>query len=934
MLLNEAGACGLLDLSYSLAVWAPPMTRSVYCCELEQCSQVFNDMSWDDVVIPMHDNTDDYVDPDDHHDMKATFLKAVQLIPEIRRTADTVFLVTDYGVDMINAEFLDALYPYVGIFHIILLDPKLAKYYPNPIVVVDAIELSRTVEIPAICARHQVGIISGGNVNVFHQRPTTPRAPFRTTMFDGITDLCPELANVTISPDPPLDFHVFLAFSGHIRDSDVVCVQELFHSLLKLAHLETNSGKVSVHGPRTLTYATCQWNEYDKCLHSTDRLHPAILQVSTGAINKADLDFAPDVLNFLRSEAIRPIEEKRVGLALPFQKLPVLDSEFCEFVENFGDMDGGEDVSGDTSHIIVLALKNQINSEDWVFVRQYLLDNIGKCLGPKQRFGIILPTLEDKRNVDFCETIGCIRDQLDEVQPANFPALDYTVRLLKRGRGALTATDGYSAPNPSMQLLTHFISPEFVEYYESNKEMLRTSLGQIDFKILLTNVTGMNETAVESSFPKTLLMYAERFSDLPNTSNAFCKQPSPPAPRGMIRFIYLLVVIICVLPILGIIVYAMCRKNRHLETQNKRLFLNLQHSVRGDEEEEGLKAPGTPESQLLSVDWVLSELQRDPWEMDRQKIIVGRQIGRGASGVVYKGALIGRAPVENIHKKSFFAFQYDSRAVAIKMMPLHFEESKRNAFLDEIQIMKDLPPHPNVCGLLGCVTSYSPLCMVVEYAALGDLSSYLKARKLRECGYMACAVHEKHVCLKSLMSYCWQIADALNFLHTNTLLHRDLAARNVLVNANGNVMITDFGLAVWTEKQNRTRSHRLPIKWTAIEALRYGQFTAHSDIWSYGVCLWEIFSMGKEPYTYVGTEEMASYLASGKRLNHPRSCPNHTWSMIKRCWQEHPEDRPSLEVIRAYFGRILEEMTAGYGYLDLQPGNYENATFDEEEVPR
>ncbi|CAJ0929569.1 unnamed protein product, partial [Mesorhabditis belari] len=878
MFLNEITSCGLFQFSYSFSLWSP--LKTIHCCQMGDCNRMIDAISWDDVTLSLHNDTDNDVpyDPDDHHGMKDSFLQSLMMIPEARRKVDSVFLITDYGVDMMEQEYLDQLYPFIGMFHIIVLGGNVAKYYPNPIIAEDALELVRTVEIPAMCAPHELGVVTGGNVNIFHRRehPTTTttkttKLPLLVTSAhpEAITDLCPELRNVTLSPELPIDFHIFVAFSEKMGSSDAICVREMFHSLLNLAHLETNSGTITMHGPRAQTFVTCEWADYEKCLEATDKLSMSLVQVRTPGINDADLDFAPDVLNFLRSEAIRAHEQKRI--------LIVIISDF-------------------------ISLEFPLNS---LFFQAAM---------SQQNIELTMAVVTEWNRVtkqDLYKYYGNLTSTIYEIPSFQNLSMLLGVWTPIKSTSSPTTTTATTTANPTINGST----TQFSNNYPTQPNFHKTQ------KVPPTTISETTITPTSTHHSTS--------STANNTSSDEQDEHKHP------KILYILLGSICGLGLIVLgfyLIYFIIKKNRFLIRENK--MLTLQHSLRlSDDDEEGYQTKSSSITEMpLGVNWILSELQKDPWEMDRQKIIVGRQVGRGTSGVVYKGALIGKSPVEEIHKKSFFAFQFDKQAVAIKMMPLHFEETKRHAFIEEIEILKQLSPHPNICGLLGCVSKFAPLCMVIEFAVYGDLKRFLQTKKIVECPGTACAVHSDQPCLKTLITFCWQIADGLKFLHSNRLLHRDLAARNILLNQSGNVQISDFGLAVWIDRPERNKMNRLPIKWTAIETLRYGEFSTFSDIWSLGVCLWEILSMGKEPYSHVSNEEILTYLACGKRLKHPKKCPQQVWSLLELCWSEHPRDRPTLDALRADFGRILEDFTAGYGYLDLQNATFNNITFKEEKA--
>ncbi|CAB3400725.1 unnamed protein product [Caenorhabditis bovis] len=318
---------------------------------------------------------------------------------------------------------------------------------------------------------------------------------------------------------------------------------------------------------------------------------------------------------------------------------------------------------------------------------------------------------------------------------------------------------------------------------------------------------------------------------------------------------------------------------------------------------------------------------KDVWEIDSKNLLVQEEclLGNGAFANVFKGVLKGKAPllVVNNSLKLVIESERDGHyEVAVKKMPPHADDQNRLDFFHEIEFMKRLGHHPHVISMLGCVSNtYDPM-IVVEYCERGDLLKFLRLHKehiilnkTEQCPIDA------DICLriKDLVSIAWQIADGMAYLSSKNFIHRDLAARNVLLTKSLTAKISDFGLCRCMDSSLYTaKGGRLPIKWMSIEALKFYEFSIKSDVWSYGVLLFEIFSLGDIPYPTVQQMELLDHLLKGNRLPQPQKCPNEIFEMMKTCWEEKPEKRPDFNDIRTELTGLLNLDDESYGYLNLE----------------
>ncbi|XP_076665720.1 tyrosine-protein kinase hopscotch isoform X1 [Andrena cerasifolii] len=275
-------------------------------------------------------------------------------------------------------------------------------------------------------------------------------------------------------------------------------------------------------------------------------------------------------------------------------------------------------------------------------------------------------------------------------------------------------------------------------------------------------------------------------------------------------------------------------------------------------------------------------------DIDCNVILQGR-IGQGFYGEVYRGTL------ERENGKDT-----EQQQVAIKKLKTRALEADLRDFEREISIMKTLK-HPNVVEILG-VISDPEVCLVMEYVKHGSLQSYL-------------AIHKQELTCKRLLGFALDIATGMDYLGSMSIVHRDLAARNILVEDENKVKISDFGLAQVTGKNDYyilQTDRGLPIKWYAPESIRDGKFSTRSDVWSFGVTMYETFGFGEEPRLpgvdsgterlqsdqEKGSTELLAALERGTRLPCPSTCPQAIYVKIMYpCWQLQSHQRPDFATL-------------------------------------
>ncbi|XP_036411987.1 tyrosine-protein kinase receptor UFO [Colossoma macropomum] len=280
--------------------------------------------------------------------------------------------------------------------------------------------------------------------------------------------------------------------------------------------------------------------------------------------------------------------------------------------------------------------------------------------------------------------------------------------------------------------------------------------------------------------------------------------------------------------------------------------------------------------------------------VDRHKLTLGKTLGEGEFGSVMEGLLT----------------QEDSvLKVAVKTMKIAIcTRTEMEDFLREAACMKEFD-HQNVMRLLGvCLQTvesegYPSPVVILPYMKHGDLHSYLLYSRLGDCPV--------YLPSQMLVKFMTDIARGMEYLSGKNFIHRDLAARNCMLNENMNVCVADFGLSkkIYNGDYYRQgRISKMPVKWIAIESLADRVYTTKSDVWSFGVTMWEIATRGQTPYPGVENSEIYDYLRQGNRLKQPPDCLDSIYSLMFSCWLLSPKDRPSFEVLRCELEKALDEL--------------------------
>ncbi|XP_045441719.1 vascular endothelial growth factor receptor 3 isoform X2 [Pipistrellus kuhlii] len=338
------------------------------------------------------------------------------------------------------------------------------------------------------------------------------------------------------------------------------------------------------------------------------------------------------------------------------------------------------------------------------------------------------------------------------------------------------------------------------------------------------------------------------------------------------------------------------------------------------------------------------------WEFPRDRLHLGRVLGHGAFGKVVEASAFG------IHKGS------SCDTVAVKMLKEGATASEHRALMSELKILIHIGNHLNVVNLLGaCTKPNGPLMVIVEFCKYGNLSNFLRAKREAFSPYAEKSPEQRRrfqamvegaradrrrrpgssdralltrllmgkgeagraartqeaedlwlspLTMEDLVCYSFQVARGMEFLASRKCIHRDLAARNILLSESDVVKICDFGLARDIYKDPdyvRKGSARLPLKWMAPESIFDKVYTTQSDVWSFGVLLWEIFSLGASPYPGVQiNEEFCQRLKEGTRMRAPELATPAIRRIMLSCWSGDPKERPAFPELVEVLGALLQ----------------------------
>ncbi|XP_026765009.2 LOW QUALITY PROTEIN: vascular endothelial growth factor receptor 1 [Galleria mellonella] len=394
---------------------------------------------------------------------------------------------------------------------------------------------------------------------------------------------------------------------------------------------------------------------------------------------------------------------------------------------------------------------------------------------------------------------------------------------------------------------------------------------------------------------------------------------------------------------------------------------------------------GVPNS--LNPDLVVDEQAEllpydDRFEFPPEKLFLGKQLGAGAFGVVYKAEARGIINAE------------ETTPVAVKMVKKTADNMYIKALASELKIMVHLGKHINIVNLLGACTKNvgkRELIVIVEYCKFGNIHNYMqkhrdvfidqltdnpeknlgKVNRGYSCSSASSGMHSDYfgsnhtqatdhtflntanttrsgrkasegyvqpewrsnyesdyiydsrnprpLTSRDLLAWAFQIARGMEYLASRKVLHGDLAARNILLADDNIVKICDFGLArsiYKNDEYQKKENSPLPVKWLAIECMMDRIFSTQSDVWSFGIVLWELFSLAKTPYPNMSPQSLLQWLTDGHRLEKPPYADDRLYDVMRKCWEHKPTMRPSFTQLQELLGSFLEDNVRNH-YVDL-----------------
>ncbi|XP_054412472.1 tyrosine-protein kinase Fer isoform X5 [Pongo abelii] len=277
---------------------------------------------------------------------------------------------------------------------------------------------------------------------------------------------------------------------------------------------------------------------------------------------------------------------------------------------------------------------------------------------------------------------------------------------------------------------------------------------------------------------------------------------------------------------------------------------------------------------------LLNPIPKDKkWILSHEDVTLGELLGKGNFGEVYKGTL------------------KDKTSVAVKTCKEDLPQELKIKFLQEAKILKQYD-HPNIVKLIGVCTQRQPVYIIMELVSGGDFLTFLRRKK-------------DELKLKQLVKFSLDAAAGMLYLESKNCIHRDLAARNCLVGENNVLKISDFGMSRQEDGGVYSSSglKQIPIKWTAPEALNYGRYSSESDVWSFGILLWETFSLGVCPYPGMTNQQAREQVERGYRMSAPQHCPEDISKIMMKCWDYKPENRPKFSELQKELTIIKRKLT-------------------------
>lgn len=299
-----------------------------------------------------------------------------------------------------------------------------------------------------------------------------------------------------------------------------------------------------------------------------------------------------------------------------------------------------------------------------------------------------------------------------------------------------------------------------------------------------------------------------------------------------------------------------------------------------------------------------------PDEVPRDDVRLERVLGEGNFGRVWKATAYGLQGSKR------------STPVAVKTLKEYATNEEKRDLVREMGLMRKLGKHPHVVRFLGCCTLDEPPLLIMELVSRGKLQSFLREHRSQGAYYNE---PEDDGCLgpRDLAQFALQVAQGMDYIHRNGIIHRDLAARNVLVDEHSQCKVADFGLSrsvrdSETDVYQQKSKGALPVRWMAPECLYLQVFTTKSDVWAFGILLWEIVTLGSTPYPGLSAQEVIHAVRDGRVMAQPVHCRWELYRLMRACWHPDPKERPPFSKLATDLDQLIK-LNAGYIDLDNFP---------------
>ncbi|XP_031570590.1 fibroblast growth factor receptor 2-like [Actinia tenebrosa] len=447
----------------------------------------------------------------------------------------------------------------------------------------------------------------------------------------------------------------------------------------------------------------------------------------------------------------------------------------------------------------------------------------------------------------------------------------------------------------------YFIKGYFVEYWKfaSEKEKTTTLKGQ------RTKVTDL-----ESNSPYTARIVAENENGIRGEESAQIEIRT--GPNNMPDWLLAIIIIVCIIILIAVMAILIVYCRRKNSSTNKMIEELDMRAIPKEKE-----ADAFPESY---VNTMFSVNENCP-SFARENLVLMEELGSGEFGVVFKGQLL-----QNGHSKE----------CAVKTLKGTANPEDYRELHQELDIMVNVGFHSNLVNLIGSCVEEEKLFVIVEFARNGSLFEFL--RKARTQPEEKLEFELNYV---NRLKIALDVAKGMTHLAKRRCVHRDLAARNVLLADDFVAKVADFGLSrdiYETGEYEKTTVGKLPTRWMAIESLELRRFTLESDVWSFGVLLWEIETKGLMPHGAISFTELLKQQKKGYRLEQPEGTPDELYRVMQMCWQANPKQRPTFDQICNTLKAMLNNSQMSKGNLNEeeleikqgsrnQQDNIDNQTF-------